>query len=212
MQNRPLSNRRIANVAIFFTWAMLIVYFFQVILNYIYEVAGPLFVAEDMSAFLKFTALYLVATLSIVVFIIIYLIIFLVWFYRAYANLHEVNAMPKYSKSWAVWSWIIPIVNFYLPFQILKEMYAKTAQLLSDSPERDRLKNGVPTVNIFWALFLICIAFDIVYFVSIFPDLSVFFDISMFILLVPAARYTAKIIDDYAQAEEQLLSEKGFIC
>lgn len=55
---------------------------------------------------------------------------FIQWFRRAYFNLHlRVNHLSQ-TEGWAAGSWFVPIVNWYLPYQIMKELYQETKELL----------------------------------------------------------------------------------
>jgi magnesium-transporting ATPase (P-type) len=48
---------------------------------------------------------------------------FLIWLHRAYKNLKPLGVEPRYSPAWVVGAFIIPIVNLFLPFQIVQEMW-----------------------------------------------------------------------------------------
>lgn len=52
------------------------------------------------------------------------LIISLMWLYRVHKNLPALGVSDlRFSPGWAVASWLIPIVNFYLPYQVVKEIW-----------------------------------------------------------------------------------------
>jgi len=56
---------------------------------------------------------------------------FIQWFRRAYYNLHlRVNHL-SHTEGWAAGSWFVPIVNLYRPYQIMKELYQETKELLT---------------------------------------------------------------------------------
>jgi uncharacterized membrane protein len=64
-----------------------------------------------------------------IVYMIVYIIsgiTFLRWFRRAYYNLHQKVTKLSNTDGWAVAAWFIPIVNLYMPYQIMKELYVKT--------------------------------------------------------------------------------------
>jgi hypothetical protein len=50
-------------------------------------------------------------------------VMFLIWLRRAYQNLKPLGVEPRYSPSWAVAAFVVPIVNLFLPFQILQEVW-----------------------------------------------------------------------------------------
>ena len=61
---------------------------------------------------------------------IISAITFIQWFRRAYFNLHlKVNHL-SHTEGWAAGSWFVPIISLYRPYQIMKEIYQETKELL----------------------------------------------------------------------------------
>jgi hypothetical protein len=48
---------------------------------------------------------------------------FLVWFYRARVNADGHGWPQRRSPAWAVAGWIIPVVNFWFPFQIMADIW-----------------------------------------------------------------------------------------
>lgn len=57
----------------------------------------------------------------------VFLIMTILWMRRAYWNLHEIN-MPhlKWSEGWAAGCWFVPIISFFVPFQIMRDIWSKT--------------------------------------------------------------------------------------
>lgn len=92
--------------------------------------------------------LYLIAYITSIV-------TFIKWFRRAYYNLHLKISYLSHREDWAVGSWFVPIVNLYRPYQIMKEIYQETRELL--------LKNGISlnqnlsnaNLIFWWALWLL---------------------------------------------------------
>jgi len=86
---------------------------------------------------------------------IISVITFILWFRRAYYNLHLTGENLSFSEGWAAGSWFVPIMSLFRPFQIMKELYAKTKELL--------VKNGLTSDDDFspaalgwwWALWIL---------------------------------------------------------
>lgn len=68
-----------------------------------------------------------------IIYMIVYIIsavTFIQWFRRAYFNLHlKVNHLSQ-PESWAAGSWFVPILSLYRPYQIMKELYHETKELL----------------------------------------------------------------------------------
>lgn len=79
---------------------------------------------------------------------------FIRWFRRAYYNLHQKISYLSNDEGWAAGAWFIPIINFYKPFQIMKELYVETRGLLQkhDLLEKDSLKMGF--VYLWWTLWI----------------------------------------------------------
>lgn len=79
---------------------------------------------------------------------------FLVWKYRAYKNLHYLETgCLEYSPIWAVSSYFIPIIWFYKPYQVMREIWNESN---TDSYEDDRFYFLMPA---WWALFIVDIIF-----------------------------------------------------
>ncbi|MDA8570990.1 DUF4328 domain-containing protein [Schleiferiaceae bacterium] len=62
-------------------------------------------------------------------------IMFIQWFRRAYFNLHQKVNHLSHSEGWAAGAWFVPILNLFRPYQIMKELYNETKDLL--------VKNGL---------------------------------------------------------------------
>ncbi|BDD08247.1 hypothetical protein FUAX_06790 [Fulvitalea axinellae] len=54
--------------------------------------------------------------------VIVNCICFLMWMARAYANLKRTGQETESSVAMSVWSYFIPIVNLFYPYQIMKEI------------------------------------------------------------------------------------------
>ena len=51
-------------------------------------------------------------------------IVFIAWFRRAYRNVPSLSGQPlEWNSAWTIWGWIVPILNFYRPFQLMKEIW-----------------------------------------------------------------------------------------
>lgn len=93
-----------------------------------------------------------------IVYLIAYLIsaiTFIMWFRRAYYNLHQKVRPLAHSESWAVGGWFVPIVNLYLPYQIMKEMYVKTKELFTKKGLSDQVDYSTGYLGWWWTLWLI---------------------------------------------------------
>ena len=139
------NNRKTAKHATSIFWLMAIL---QMIFTLWYL---SYFVIED--AF--FFDLYSIGQFATIVFLILSLIaafFFIKWTYNAYSNLHAIKAIRlKYKKGWAIAGWFIPVVNLFMPFQILQEIFLKT-QIAA--PNTNPTPSSAKKVGWWWALFL----------------------------------------------------------
>ncbi|WP_462251102.1 DUF4328 domain-containing protein [Ekhidna sp.] len=83
------------------------------------------------------------------------IVTFLNWFRRAYGNLHRLNTKPSYREEMAVWSFFIPFVNLYRPFQIAKEILSLSVQKLAAIDQNSRISSSTFILGLWWALYLI---------------------------------------------------------
>lgn len=91
---------------------------------------------------------------------IIYLIVFIVsivtfiqWFRRAYYNLSQ-RTTCAHSEGWAAGSWFVPIINWFRPYQIMKEMWDKTTGLITSNSEENIKKGSTSIIGWWWALWI----------------------------------------------------------
>ncbi|MDR2790271.1 MAG: DUF4328 domain-containing protein [Campylobacteraceae bacterium] len=188
------SSKKEAKTAIWFLWITVALFPFIIIEGYYLN-------SDEVSVKMLITAF---VSLAIVCVFIISIIMFLVWFYKAYSNIYALTPDPKYKKWWVVASWLVPVVNFFVPYFILRYMYTKAADL-ADNPEAYKNMQKWTTLNACWALYILMWIGDIVYYALIFPDTSTLFNIITYILFIPCAWLTAKIINNYCKLEEEFL-------
>jgi len=102
---------------------------------------------------------YLYGALYSMVFLTIS-IIFLYWFYRSYSNLYSLEVHDlKFSPIKAVAYCIIPIINLWKPYYIMKEIWT-LSQTASLSNEFSSDSNS--NVKRWWVLFLFSIFFPLI--------------------------------------------------
>lgn len=92
---------------------------------------------------------------------IIYLVIFIIsaitfiqWFRRAYYNLHLKTNDLTHEEGIAASCWFIPILNLYRPYQIMKELYNKTIELLTNKGLTNQ-KTNTTFLGFWWAIWII---------------------------------------------------------
>jgi hypothetical protein len=149
------------------------------------------------------------------IYLIVYLtstVTFIMWFRRAYFNLHmRVNHLT-FSEGWAAGSWFVPIINLFRPYQIMKELYGETKEIL--------VKKGIVvpsnfTTNIlglWWTLWIINNIFGNIVFrysknattIEHLINSSIASMVSDFIG-IPLSLLAIKVIKDYAKVEPLLL-------
>jgi hypothetical protein len=78
---------------------------------------------------------------------------FIQWFRRAYYNLHQKVTYLSYKESMALVSWFIPFVNLYRPFQIMRELYIETKDLLEKRGRNVDL--SLQTLPFWWTLWIV---------------------------------------------------------
>ncbi|WP_170073234.1 DUF4328 domain-containing protein [Mongoliibacter ruber] len=84
------------------------------------------------------------------------IVVFLNWFRRAYGNLHRAGiTYIKHKETMAVWTWIIPIVWFYRPVQIMNEIWTETQYKIKKFDPTYVMKSGGLIIGFWWALFVI---------------------------------------------------------
>jgi len=139
-------------------------------------------------------------------------ITFILWFYRAYSNIGKRGQKLNYSKGWTLWSWIVPILNFYLPYKIMKEMHLKTNDFLKCELVNEE-KPAIAVVRWWWGLwifYVISAGFiaDMLSKSKTFEEMlyligwSVFISLSFILLCI----VTIRMINNYNNMETKLLN------
>ncbi|MDR1007646.1 MAG: DUF4328 domain-containing protein [Campylobacteraceae bacterium] len=197
-QNTKLtSSKTEGKIAILFLWSLVITYPVLVVLTYYIQGLREI----DIKGL--FAALAIMACISLIV---TSLIMFLIWFYKAYSILYQKTSDLKYKKYWTILSWIIPVINFYLPYLIIKDMYSVAA--VNNPLTQKRIKKWT-TINICWTLYIFMWILDIAYYIIVYPDRPVVFDAVTYILIAPSIWLTIKIIKDYCELEAKLFEKDG---
>lgn len=83
---------------------------------------------------------------------------FVVWFYgmRRYAGVLGPDRFRN-GPGWAIGSWFIPLVNFWMPYRIAVDIWGASTRLPADG---ERHKIAFWPVNLWWGLFLTTILFQ----------------------------------------------------
>lgn len=153
--------------------------------------------------------------LGFMVIVLVSAITFIMWLWQAYSNLYALGFERLYKRGWIIACWFIPILNLYLPYKIVRSMFDGLNELLLQNVNSK--KNSVRVLGqdlgVWWA---VCLIFmfgnnfdlklgDLSYFGEPFSSiLSIF----LAALLLIAANYTIKLIEEYTHAENVLLNEE----
>ncbi len=139
------------------------------------------------------------------------IITFIMWFRRAYYNLHEKFDYLQHSEGWAAGCWFVPIVSLYRPYQIMKELYTITKEVLTEKGIEVNQNLGRYSLGIWWTLWIINNIIGQVVFrytptADSLPELAVATMLSMLnnIIGIPLALITVKVIKDYSKLEPLL--------
>ena len=152
------------------------------------------------------------AIISVIDFIIsiISVVTFIQWFRRAYWNLHEISSNLSYSEGWAAGSWFVPIISFYRPFVIMKELFSETKRIFIQNGKNVH-QNYTPTLNLWWTLWIIGAALEttINQYQKKSKDIDVLMnatigEIIALVLSIVSCIITIKIIKMYSQLEDEL--------
>ncbi|GAB3298209.1 hypothetical protein GCM10027511_13320 [Hymenobacter humi] len=75
------------------------------------------------------------------------------WAYRAYENLHRLHKSPepRHSEGAAGWGWFIPIISFWYPYQVMKDIWYLT-QRYSQSNDYHDYERSDNVIGGWWAL------------------------------------------------------------
>lgn len=84
-------------------------------------------------------------------------VLFLMWIHRAHRNLSALGARNlRFSSGWAVGYWFIPIMNFFRPYQVVKEIW-KASDPNTDPADASSWQNATTSsvIGWWWAFWLI---------------------------------------------------------
>ena len=139
-------------------------------------------------------------------------ITFIMWFRRAYYNLHQKVENLSYSEGWAAGSWFVPVVNWFRPYQIMKELYTETKRLLTKKGLAESVNYTTTNLGWWWTFWIITGIFGSIIFQISFRYtetiednivLSVLYMVSN-VLNIPLTFITVKVIKDYSKVEPLL--------
>lgn len=142
-------------------------------------------------------------------------ITFIRWFRRAYFNLHLKTDYLSSSDNWAAVSWFIPFICLYKPYQIMKEMYTKTNEILFEETNQTK---AITTSYLgwWWGLWIISNIIGQVVFRTTWNNDNIdsltngtIASMVGNVIGLPLSLITVKVIKDYSDIEHLLIEVKG---
>ncbi|MCU4177435.1 DUF4328 domain-containing protein [Carboxylicivirga sp. N1Y90] len=83
-------------------------------------------------------------------------VVFLGWFRRAYGNLHRSGIRNiTYSETMTNWSFVIPFINLYRPYQIMKELLQEMKRVVITVVPSYRLQISSGIIGMWWTVYII---------------------------------------------------------
>ncbi len=79
---------------------------------------------------------------------------FIQWFRRAYFNLNQLVPNLSHTENWARDAWFVPIICFYRPYRIMKELYEETITLFIKKNISSKLYFNPVLVLAWWVFWI----------------------------------------------------------
>lgn len=213
MENLKPNDRRARN-AVSMIWVVMTISIISSLFLIVDEVylAGQNYATVDYYVFAVFDLGLTTSSILYTVVFIASAVTFIMWFRRAYYNLHQLKGNMLYGEGWAAGGWFIPVLNLYMPYQIMKDLYTGTNKLLSQNLSTCTLQLSTSYLGWWWFLWLFC---GFVRQLSVRSYLQgdsfgigLPADVISTLLLIPLAMVTVIIIKDYAAIESALVDIK----
>jgi hypothetical protein len=87
---------------------------------------------------------------------------FIVWFRLAYWNLDALGAPRRHGVGWAIGSWLVPVVNLYMPKRIADDINAGNEIATPGAPGQGMPRPKSALIFCWWAAWIISFALRIV--------------------------------------------------
>jgi hypothetical protein len=79
-------------------------------------------------------------------------IVWLIWLYKSYAGLNHLGTrQTRHAPGWAVFVWFVPVLSLIVPYQVVRELWLRSAVLNATEPEWGE---QTPLISGWWAIFL----------------------------------------------------------
>ena len=143
--------------------------------------------------------------------LIISAVTFIRWFRRAYFNLHTQVNYLEHDEGWAAGAWFVPILNLFRPYNIMRELYNETDELLKKKVEGYTTMLRGTAVGWWWFFWIIAgflgnASFRLAMHAESVEELINVTVINMAsnIVGIPSALLAVKVIKDYSKMEDIL--------
>lgn len=164
MENlRPNAQR--ARNAMIFTWLLVLIEVAAAISNYWQHdllqtaISGGSVTQEEALA--NDFRVQVISMVYLAVYIV-FMIMLIQWFRRAYFNLHQKIDGLSFSEGWAAGGWLIPYISWIRPFQIMRELYQKTQELLRNNGKD--FNYSMPLLYTWWGFWVATVIMSIIMF------------------------------------------------
>jgi hypothetical protein len=152
MQPRPNAKR--ADNAVLLLWACLAMNAISFVSNYFqYRLLNGFMNGEEISpvsASSNDLRQQIISIASLGVYIVS-IVMFILWFRRAYYNLALKAGPLSQTDGWAAGGWFVPILAWFRPYQMMKEMYETTIGLLNSRNPDNNYGRSIPLIGWWWA-------------------------------------------------------------
>jgi Domain of unknown function (DUF4328)/Protein of unknown function (DUF2510) len=126
----------------------------------------------------------------------------IIWTYKAATVASKLNYPARHSATWAILGWIVPVINFWFPYQSVRDCLAP------GNPERR-------TVRRWWTLYLIgSLAWIVVVVLAFVVGLAIALALSLPVIVVSALELSAalRVVDavgaDHAEAIGRIVTTR----
>lgn len=138
-------------------------------------------------------------------------IVFILWFRRAYFNLHTKVDNLAHGEGWAAGAWFVPILSFFRPYQIAKELFERTQMFLSNGNGQVYDQKWQSTASTWWGLWVVGIILSFIgskvapaFGPTVSSDAAMLFYVTSSLLTIPAAFFAIKVVKSYGELEEEM--------
>lgn len=105
----------------------------------------------------------------------------IIWAYKAASVASKLNYPARHSTTWAILGWIVPVINFWFPYQSVRDCLAP------DNPERRSVRR-------WWALYLVgSFAWVVIVVIAIVVGLAIALALALPVIVVNALELQAAL-------------------